>query len=158
MKLISLATLFQILPFIYSVAIDHREQFTAITSNYHVVDKHHEKYQLLGELREYCDVTSDCREFAYVCYKNRCECSEAYRSDEKNRTCVGGVGTKCQYDSHCIENAFCRHQLLCICKKEYRVISEDNLSCHGEWESKAAKIINIFMMQTILVCLVTLFF
>lgn len=28
------------------------------------------------ELREYCDVTSDCREFAYVCYKNRCECSE----------------------------------------------------------------------------------
>lgn len=42
-----------------------------------------------------------------------------------------GVGTKCQYDSHCIENAFCRHQLLCICKKEFRVISEDNWSCHG---------------------------
>lgn len=28
------------------------------------------------ELRDYCDVTADCREFAYVCNKNRCECSE----------------------------------------------------------------------------------
>ena len=48
MEWISVTTLFQILPFIYSLAIDHREQFTAITSNYHVVDEHHEKYQLLG--------------------------------------------------------------------------------------------------------------
>lgn len=48
MELIFLTILFQIFPFIYSISIDRREQFTAITSNYHVVDEHHEKYQLLG--------------------------------------------------------------------------------------------------------------
>lgn len=48
MELIFLTILFQNLPFIYSISIDRREQFTAITSNYHVVDENHEKYQLQG--------------------------------------------------------------------------------------------------------------
>lgn len=48
MEWISLTILVQILPLIYSLAIDYREQFTEITSNHHVIDEHHEKYQFLG--------------------------------------------------------------------------------------------------------------
>lgn len=45
---------------------------------------------IILELRDYCDTARDCREFAYICNRNLCECAEGYKSDEKNKTCVGG--------------------------------------------------------------------
>lgn len=42
------------------------------------------------ELRDYCEKARDCREYAYICNRNLCECAEGYKSDEKNRTCIGG--------------------------------------------------------------------
>ena len=44
----------------------------------------------LLELRDYCEVTGDCREFAFICIRNFCECADGYKADEKNKTCVGG--------------------------------------------------------------------
>lgn len=45
---------------------------------------------ILLELRDYCDTTRDCREYAYICNRNLCECAEGYRADDKNKTCLGG--------------------------------------------------------------------
>lgn len=47
-------------------------------------------HSLLLELRDFCEITGDCREFAYTCIRNFCECAEGYRADERNKTCVGG--------------------------------------------------------------------
>jgi hypothetical protein len=42
------------------------------------------------ELKDYCELNGDCREFAYTCIRNFCECAEGYKADERNKTCVGG--------------------------------------------------------------------
>ena len=42
------------------------------------------------EFRDYCDTSRDCREYAYNCNRNFCDCAEGYRADDKNKTCVGG--------------------------------------------------------------------
>ncbi|CRL07342.1 CLUMA_CG020321, isoform A [Clunio marinus] len=51
-------------------------------------------YAYFSEYRDYCENTRDCREYAYICNKNSCECTEGYKLDEKNKTCIGGTDIK----------------------------------------------------------------
>ncbi|KAJ6638508.1 hypothetical protein Bhyg_11244, partial [Pseudolycoriella hygida] len=50
--------------------------------------KKFEDYQLLKELRGYCETAQDCRIDAYVCRGGRCQCAPYYRPDSSNKTCI----------------------------------------------------------------------
>ncbi|XP_037910599.1 uncharacterized protein LOC119651217 [Hermetia illucens] len=91
-----------------------------------------ENYQMHGELMDTCYTTSDCRNFAYQCSeKNTCQCAQGYMPDEMRETCIGGIGSKCMYDSHCIPRAYCKGQLICACKHEFPIFSRDKWTCQG---------------------------
>lgn len=42
------------------------------------------------EYKGFCQYTTDCRSWAYVCRNYLCECADGYRPDAANETCVGG--------------------------------------------------------------------
>lgn len=50
-------------------------------------------FTFFSEFRDYCSSSRDCREDAYVCNRNFCECAVGYKVDDKNKTCVGGKFT-----------------------------------------------------------------
>lgn len=85
------------------------------------------------EYRDHCRNSNDCRMYAYICTRTGiCDCNFGYRPDTNNETCVGAVGTQCDYDSHCIPRAFCKDHTICTCKKEYPYLSDDKWACYGK--------------------------
>ncbi|XP_018580321.1 uncharacterized protein LOC108917972 [Anoplophora glabripennis] len=75
--------------------------------------------QISGELNAKCRTVGECRNFGYLCAKNRtCQClSPLYIPNKYGDKCVGLIDQKCKYDDHCIEGAFCNHQTTCKCKE-----------------------------------------
>ncbi|XP_019526255.3 uncharacterized protein LOC109398362 [Aedes albopictus] len=92
-----------------------------------------QKYDLPGELGQYCAALEDCRQYAYMCdsKKQSCDCAEGYQPDEEKKTCVGAIGKRCLYDSHCIPNAYCKGQMICTCKREFGYLAPDKWSCQA---------------------------
>lgn len=45
------------------------------------------------ELRDYCETSKDCREYAYFCNRNVCDCVDGFRPDDRNKSCIGGEKT-----------------------------------------------------------------
>ncbi|XP_026480911.1 uncharacterized protein LOC113387751 [Ctenocephalides felis] len=99
------------------------------------------------ELNGYCQKTTDCRDFAYDCILDQCECRMRYMIEPKEgKTCVGAVTQQCYYDIHCIENAYCHDQRECRCKPEFPVVEEDGFKCSGAAMMGASGVIISFLM------------